>query len=78
MFLEQSQELLLEGHCAMMALLRSNILNSLLQQRKADAEGAVLHLPTKHSVFGKGIMHPFAGAAFDELHRLGKGNRRGQ
>src|SRR5437667_8166905 len=74
MFLEQSQELLLERHSAMMVLLGSDVLNGFLQQRQADTEGAVLYLPAKHAVFGKGVMYPFGGAAFDELHCRGDGD----
>ena len=75
MFLEQSQELLLESHFAMMVLLVSDVLNGFFQQRLTDAESAVLHLPAKQAVFGKGVMHPFGGAAFDKLHCLGDGDR---
>src|SRR6266581_6836958 len=70
MFLEQSQELLLESHFAMMVLLVSDVLNGFLQQRLTDAESAVLHLPAKQAVFGKGFMHPFGGASFDKLYGL--------
>ena len=74
-FLEQSQELLLESHFAMMVLLVSDVLNGFFQQRLTDSECAVLHLPAKQAVFGKGVMHPFGGAAFDKLHCLGDRDR---
>ena len=78
MFLEQSQELFLESHFAMMVLLISDVLNGFLPQRLADAESAVLHLPAKQAVLRKGIMHPFGRPTLEELQRFGNRKSRGQ
>ncbi|MCX6921937.1 MAG: hypothetical protein NT154_01770 [Verrucomicrobia bacterium] len=44
MFLKQSQELLLKRHLPMLILLGLDVLNGLVRQRDADAEGAVFDL----------------------------------
>src|SRR5262245_18137594 len=78
MFLQQRQELLLETDFAMMCVLVLDILNQLVQLRHAHAEGAVLFLPAKQTVFREALRHPFRGAALDELERLGNRHRRRQ
>src|SRR5262245_21097556 len=76
--LQQRQELLLETDFAMMRFLVLDVLNQLVQLRHAHAEGAVLFLPAKQTVFREGLMHPLRGAALDELERFGNGHRRRQ
>ena len=78
MFLQQRQELFLETDFAMMRFLVLDVLNELVQLRHAHAEGAVLFLLAKQTMFREALMHPFRGAALDELERLGNGHRRRQ
>ncbi len=60
----------------MMFLLLFYIIDDGLQLRDAHTERAVFFLPGKEPLVGKGLMNPFGGTAFDELHRLGHGHRR--
>ena len=61
-----------------MLLLVLDVLNDFVQLRCTDTEGAIFHLPAKEPVLGEGFMHPFGGAALDELQRLGNRASRGQ
>jgi hypothetical protein len=58
----------------MVLLLGLDVLNSLVQQRDADAESAVFDLPAKEPVIRESVMYPFGGASLDELQRFGDGN----
>jgi len=69
--LEQGQELLLKRHPPMMLLLVLDVCNGPIKRRHAHAESAIFYLPAESSVFGKSVMHPLGGAAFDQLQRLG-------
>ena len=73
MLLEKNHELLLKGHLPMVLLLVLDLRHCLVQSRHAHAEGTVFDLPAEVSMLGESFMHPFGGAALEELHRFGNG-----
>ena len=62
----------------MMFFLVPDVLPDFVQLRYADAERAIFFLPTEQAQFREGFMHPFGGAALDQLHGLGDRNGRWQ
>ena len=78
MLLQQSQELLLKGHLAMMLFLVADVSNGFVEQRHADAKGALFYLPPEKLVLGKCVMHPFGRTAFYELQGFGNRESRRQ
>jgi len=75
MFLQQRQKFLLKRHLLVMFLLAFDITNDVVQLRHAHTECAILFLPRKQAMFGKGFVDPFGRTALDQLHRLGDGDR---
>ena len=59
----------------MVLRLTSDVLNGGFHSRLAYAEGVILLLPRKQTVFGECLMHPFGRTTFDQLKRLGNGQR---
>ncbi|MDB6020692.1 MAG: hypothetical protein JWQ04_549 [Pedosphaera sp.] len=78
MLLEQRQKLLLKRSGLMMPFLVLDVSDDQIQLRHAHAEAPILFLPRKEAVFGEGFMHPLGGAALDQLHGLGRRQRRWQ
>jgi len=80
MLLEENFQLLAKTFLPVMLLLRLDIMNRIFHARHADAECAKTFLPREAlwPEFGKCFPQPFRGIAFQQLHRLGNGKRRGQ
>ena len=80
MLLQKNFQLLTETFLPVMLLLRLDVMNRILHARHADTECAETFLPreTLWPEFGECLPQPFRGIAFQQLHRLGNGKRRGQ
>ena len=61
-----------------MSLLVFDVLYDPIQLRNTHTEGSICGLPREPTLVGETVMHPFRGAAFDQLHGFGYRHGRRQ
>lgn len=71
MFLQEGRQFLLKRCFAMMLNLLVDVGYGVIDAGNANGKSGIPFLPFEWDEFGKCLVNPFGGIAFEQLHRLG-------